>query len=80
MVGATPELYIRRNRAGAALAGAGRDDAARGHAGADEALGAALLASAKDLDEHQYGVADVRAALHRSAATCGSRLARSCSG
>ena len=29
----------------------------------DEALGAALLASAKDVEEHRYAVADVRRAL-----------------
>jgi menaquinone-specific isochorismate synthase len=34
-----------------------------GTADTDDALGAALLDSAKDLDEHEYAVADVRAAL-----------------
>jgi menaquinone-specific isochorismate synthase len=34
-----------------------------GSAAEDAALGAALLASAKDVEEHRYAVADVRAAL-----------------
>jgi menaquinone-specific isochorismate synthase len=63
MVGATPELLIRR--AGGrlnslVLAGT---MARGGTPESDKALGAALLASAKDRDEHQYAVADVRAAL-----------------
>jgi menaquinone-specific isochorismate synthase len=63
LVGATPELYIRRVGAEVSslvLAGTtprGSSDAE------DRQLGAALLASAKDVEEHQYAVADVRAAL-----------------
>jgi menaquinone-specific isochorismate synthase len=63
LVGATPELYIRRDGdqiASLVLAGT---IARGGTAEADDALGAALLASAKDVEEHQYVVADVRAAL-----------------
>jgi menaquinone-specific isochorismate synthase len=63
LVGATPELYIRRmgpDVRSLVLAGT----TPRGGSGAeDEALGAALLASAKDVEEHRYAVADVRAAL-----------------
>lgn len=63
LVGATPELYIRRTGrrlyslvlAGTVPRGGTRE--------ADEALGASLLASAKDREEHQYAVADVRTAL-----------------
>ncbi len=63
LVGATPELYIRREGAAVSslvLAGTiprGGDEAE------DRRLGAALLASAKDVEEHQYAVADVRKAL-----------------
>ncbi len=63
LVGATPELLIRRTGTqlhSLVLAGT----AARGGTPeSDRALGATLLASAKDQDEHQYAVADVRAAL-----------------
>jgi menaquinone-specific isochorismate synthase len=63
LVGATPELYIRREGAAVSslvLAGTTR----RGRSGAEDArLGAALLASAKDVEEHRYAVADVRRAL-----------------
>ena len=63
MAGATPELLIRRAGlevsslvlAGTAPRGASSHE--------DDALGAALLASAKDVEEHSYAVADVRAAL-----------------
>jgi menaquinone-specific isochorismate synthase len=63
LVGASPELLIRR---------AGAEVSSRVLAGTtprganpaeDQALGAALLASAKDVEEHQYAVADVRRAL-----------------
>jgi len=63
LVGATPELLIRR--AGSRLDSlvlAGTMTRG-GTPESDDALGAALLASAKDRDEHQYAVADVRAAL-----------------
>jgi menaquinone-specific isochorismate synthase len=63
LVGATPELYIRREGAAVSslvLAGTTR----RGSSDAEDSmLGAALLASAKDVEEHRYAVADVRRAL-----------------
>ncbi len=63
LIGATPELYIRREGAAVrslVLAGTTR----RGRTAAEDArLGAALLASAKDVEEHRYAVADVRKAL-----------------
>ena len=63
LVGATPELYIRREGAAVSslvLAGTTR----RGNSDAEDSrLGAALLASAKDVEEHRYAVADVRRAL-----------------
>ncbi len=63
LVGATPELYIRVEGAeisSLVLAGT----APRGGSAADDAaIGAALLASSKDVEEHLYAVADVRAAL-----------------
>jgi menaquinone-specific isochorismate synthase len=63
LTGATPELYIRRVGpevrslvlAGTTPRGAGPVE--------DRTLGAALLASAKDVEEHRYAVADVRRAL-----------------
>jgi menaquinone-specific isochorismate synthase len=63
LLGATPELYIRRTgRELYSLVLAGT--APRGSTpGQDLALGEELLASAKNQEEHQYGVADVRAAL-----------------
>jgi menaquinone-specific isochorismate synthase len=63
MVGATPELYIRRaGRKIYSLVLAGTVPR-NGSPEQDAALGDALLASAKNQDEHQYVVADVRAAL-----------------
>jgi menaquinone-specific isochorismate synthase len=63
LVGATPELYIRRTGgrvASLVLAGT----APRGGSPPeDDALGAGLLASAKNVEEHGYAVAAVRAAL-----------------
>ncbi|MGA3153067.1 MAG: isochorismate synthase MenF [Streptosporangiaceae bacterium] len=65
LAGATPELLIRREGDrvhSLVLAGT----APRGrNAAQDDALGAALLASAKDVEEHTYAVADVRSALGR---------------
>jgi menaquinone-specific isochorismate synthase len=63
LVGATPDLLIRREgRELSSLVLAGT--APRGATPeADEALGAALLASVKNVEEHQYAVADVREAL-----------------
>ena len=63
LLGATPELLIRRTGgklvslvlAGTMPRGGTRE--------ADQQLGAALLASDKDRDEHRYAVEDVRAAL-----------------
>jgi menaquinone-specific isochorismate synthase len=63
LVGATPELLISRTSArvrSLVLAGTAQRG---GTAAADRALGAALLASAKDREEHDYAVADIRAAL-----------------
>ena len=63
LVGATPELLIRRTGTqlhSLVLAGTMPRG---GTPEADRALGATLLASSKDRDEHQYAVADVRAAL-----------------
>jgi menaquinone-specific isochorismate synthase len=63
MIGATPELYIRRDGdrvRSLVLAGT---TPRGGTADADRALGATLLASAKDREEHEYAVADVRKAL-----------------
>ena len=63
LAGATPELYIRRVGAevrSLVLAGTTPRGASTAE---DEALGAGLLASAKDVEEHRYAVADVRTAL-----------------
>jgi menaquinone-specific isochorismate synthase len=63
LVGATPELLIRRTRTllhSLVLAGTMPRG---GTPQADRALGATLLASSKDRAEHQYAVADVAAAL-----------------
>jgi len=63
LVGATPELLIRRTgRTVHSLVLAGTTPRG-GTAQADTALGQTLLASAKDADEHSYAVEDVRAAL-----------------
>lgn len=63
LLGATPELLIRRTDADLySLVLAGTMPRG-GSPQADRALGVALLASAKDQEEHQYAVADVRAAL-----------------
>jgi menaquinone-specific isochorismate synthase len=63
LVGATPELLIRRQDDDisslvlAGTVGRGRD------AEEDRALGASLLSSAKETEEHEYAVAGVRATL-----------------
>jgi menaquinone-specific isochorismate synthase len=63
MVGATPELLIRQTgRQVSALVLAGTTPRG-GDPAEDEALGAALLASAKDTEEHAYAVASMREAL-----------------
>jgi menaquinone-specific isochorismate synthase len=63
LVGATPELLIRRHGqqiSSLVLAGT----APRGpNPREDAAIGAAMLASAKDVEEHKYAVASVRDAL-----------------
>jgi menaquinone-specific isochorismate synthase len=63
LAGATPELLVRREGLAVSslvLAGTTPRGAT---ATEDDALGAALLGSAKDVEEHEYAVADVRAAL-----------------
>jgi menaquinone-specific isochorismate synthase len=63
LVGATPELLIRRQDAEISSLVLG-GTAPRGRdATEDAALGTALLASAKELEEHQYAVVGVRSAL-----------------
>jgi menaquinone-specific isochorismate synthase len=63
MVGATPELLIRRAwRAVSALVLAGTTPRG-GSAAEDDALGAALLADAKNTEEHAYAVASLRETL-----------------
>jgi menaquinone-specific isochorismate synthase len=63
MVGATPELLIRQTgRQVSALVLAGTTPRG-GDLVEDEALGAALLASAKNTEEHVYAVASMREAL-----------------
>jgi menaquinone-specific isochorismate synthase len=63
LVGATPELLIRRQDADiSALVLAGTFPRGR-DAAEDAALGAALLASAKENEEHEYAVAGVRSTL-----------------
>jgi menaquinone-specific isochorismate synthase len=63
LVGATPELYIRRVGADVRSLVLAGTTPRGGNAAEDDALGAALLASAKDVEEHRYAVADVRRAL-----------------
>ncbi|HTW03678.1 MAG TPA: isochorismate synthase [Streptosporangiaceae bacterium] len=63
MVGATPELLIRQTgRQVSALVLAGTTPRG-GDPAEDEALGAALLASAKNTEEHAYAVASMRETL-----------------
>lgn len=63
LVGATPELLIRREAEQVhSLVLAGTTPRG-GTAAADDALGAILLASAKNVEEHGYAVDDVRATL-----------------
>jgi menaquinone-specific isochorismate synthase len=63
LVGATPELYIKRQgRQISSLVLAGTMPRSSDPA-EDAALGAALLASAKEAEEHEYAAADVRDAL-----------------
>jgi menaquinone-specific isochorismate synthase len=63
LVGASPELLIRRaGRAVSALVLAGTTPRG-GSAGEDDALGAALLADAKNTEEHAYAVTSLRETL-----------------
>jgi menaquinone-specific isochorismate synthase len=63
LVGATPELYIKRQgRQISSLVLAGTMPRS-GDPAQDAALGAALLASAKEAEEHEYAAAGVRDAL-----------------
>ena len=63
LVGATPELLVRREAAEiSALVLAGTTPRGK-DAGSDQALGTALLSSAKDIEEHGYAVAGVRQSL-----------------
>jgi menaquinone-specific isochorismate synthase len=63
MIGATPELLIQQaGREVSALVLAGTAPRG-GNPSEDEALGAGLLASAKDTEEHAYAVASMRDAL-----------------
>jgi menaquinone-specific isochorismate synthase len=63
LVGATPELLVRREAAEiSALVLAGTTPRGK-DADSDQALGAALLSSAKDIEEHGYAVAGVRQSL-----------------
>jgi menaquinone-specific isochorismate synthase len=63
LIGATPELLIRRSwRAVSALVLAGTTPRG-GTAAEDNALGAALLADAKNTEEHAYAVASLRETL-----------------
>jgi menaquinone-specific isochorismate synthase len=63
LVGATPELYIRREGAAVSSLVLAGTTPRGGSVAEDRKLGAALLASAKDVEEHQYAVADVRRGL-----------------
>jgi menaquinone-specific isochorismate synthase len=63
LVGASPELLIRRMGAEVSSRVLAGTTPRGGSPAEDQALGAALLASAKDVEEHQYVVATVRTAL-----------------
>jgi menaquinone-specific isochorismate synthase len=63
LLGATPELLIRRTGGSLESLVLAGTMPRGGSPEADRALGAALLASSKDRDEHSYAVEDVRAAL-----------------
>jgi menaquinone-specific isochorismate synthase len=63
LVGATPELYIRREGAEVSSLVLAGTTPRGGTAAEDRRLGAALLASGKDVAEHRFAVADVRSAL-----------------
>jgi menaquinone-specific isochorismate synthase len=63
LVGATPELYIRRVGAAVSSLVLAGTTPRGGSEAEDRHLGAALLASAKDVEEHRFAVADARSAL-----------------
>jgi menaquinone-specific isochorismate synthase len=63
MVGATPELLVRRDGSQVSALVLGGTAPRGGDAAQDEALGSELLASAKNNEEHAYAVASIRDAL-----------------
>jgi menaquinone-specific isochorismate synthase len=63
MVGATPELLVRRAGRHVSALVLGGTAPRGGHPAQDEALGSELLASAKNNEEHAYAVASIRDAL-----------------
>ena len=63
MVGATPELLVRRAGLQVSALVLGGTAPRGGDAAQDEALGSELLASAKNHEEHAYAVASIRDAL-----------------
>ena len=63
MVGATPELLVRRDGRQVSALVLGGTAPRGGDAALDEALGSELLASAKNNEEHAYAVASIRDAL-----------------
>jgi menaquinone-specific isochorismate synthase len=63
MVGATPELLVRRDGRQVSALVLGGTAPRGGDAAQDEALGSELLASAKNNEEHAYAVASIRDAL-----------------
>jgi menaquinone-specific isochorismate synthase len=63
MVGATPELLVRRADRQVSALVLGGTAPRGGDAAQDEALGSELLASAKNNEEHAYAVASIRDAL-----------------
>ena len=60
LVGATPELLVRRDGRQVSALVLGGTAPRSGDPARDEALGAALLASAKNAEEHAYAVASIR--------------------
>jgi menaquinone-specific isochorismate synthase len=63
MVGATPELLVRRDGRQVSALVLGGTAPRGGDAAQDEALGSELLGSAKNNEEHAYAVASIRDAL-----------------
>ena len=60
LVGATPELLVRRDGRQVSALVLGGTAPRSGDPAQDETLGAALLASAKNTEEHAYAVASIR--------------------